>query len=364
MKIYILHYYSYIMLSELQLLKLKILVSGIKITPKAKEKLSQKGKFPLSLFQSPTTSGITIVLQSSIYVNAQFCGKYINSEIDLDYLNEKFFIVMGEKRYEVDVLPLPDYINKTDSSNNLIIDMVTTYADRVRVAPIKGCSFNCNYCDLQLQPYKKYTLKNLLEALDISFQDQNLSPCHLLISGGTPRVEDRDYIDNIYEKITNFMRLKNIPVDIMLTPRPENNFLEKLKSYGVYGLSINLELFNEEYAKKYNPQKALISKKGYLDFIRKAVALFGKGRVRSLLIVGLESSKDTLKGVEEIAKLGCDVVLSPFVPSQKASLFNHPKPTVDELIFIYSKAKEIVDKYGVVLGPRCPACQHNTLSFP
>lgn len=85
------------MLNKLQLLKIKIMCRGIKITDKAKKSLTQNGKVPLSLFEYPTTSGISLVLSGNIYVNAQFSGKFINSTILLDY-KDNYFLKYGNER--------------------------------------------------------------------------------------------------------------------------------------------------------------------------------------------------------------------------------------------------------------------------
>ena len=31
---------------------------------------------------------------------------------------------------------------------------------------------------------------------------------------------------------------------------------------------------------------------------------------------------------------------------------------------VYMRALDVVERHGVKLGPRCIACQHNTLTFP
>ncbi len=66
--------------------------------------------------------------------------------------------------------------------------------------------------------------------------------------------------------------------------------------------------------------KAKASRELYLDFIAGASEEFGLGKVRSLMLVGLEPVEDTLRGVEELAKRGCDPILSPFRPRPDYSI--------------------------------------------
>jgi hypothetical protein len=88
------------------------------------------------------------------------------------------------------------------------------------------------------------------------------------------------------------------------------------------------------------------------------------GRVRSLLLVGLEPLEETLEAVGELFRRGCDPVLSPFRPDPHTPLQDAPPPTLDFLEEAYDRAIEIVDLHGGALGSQCIPCMHNTLTFP
>jgi radical SAM superfamily enzyme YgiQ (UPF0313 family) len=352
------------MLNRTQKLKIKIISKGVKISDSAKDQLTESGNVPLSLFEYPTTAGISLVLPGDIYVNAHFSGKFGNSKLTLDYSTGKYTVRDGENTYTVNVIPLPSYFDKKNKNGLYYKEVIMSHADRMRINPIIGCSFRCKYCDMHRLEYKKFPLERILEAIDVALEDKNIMPKHLLISGGSPIADDREYLDKIYRETTIYLKKKDIPVDIMLAPRKEKGFLEELKNYGVNALAINLEIYNEEIAKEINPQKAAISRDFYFDFIKRAVEIFGRGKVRSLLIVGLEPIKETLRGVEALAKIGCDPVLSPFIPGERTQLSDFLPPTIEDLENVYSASKVIADKYGVKIGPRCIPCQHNTLAFP
>jgi biotin synthase-related radical SAM superfamily protein len=353
------------MLNKIQKLKIQIMSDGIVIDQGAREALAKKDKSPTDSFENhSTTSGIVLILPGDIYVNARFSEKKNNSEIKLNFVDGQYVLIDGSVNYPINIVPLPIYVNEKDLAGNSYKEFVVTIADRIRISPIVGCSFGCKYCDINRLRYKKIPVEELLAGIDIALRDTNTQPKHLLISGGTPRVEDRAYLDDVYEKVTNYCQQKNLPVDVMLSPRDERDYLERLKSWGVDTLSINIEIFNEKIAREINPQKAAITKEFYLKFISQAVKIFGKGKVRSLLIIGLEPLEDTLKGVEALAKIGCDVALSPFIPFEKTDLAHLNAPTPEDLKKVYLKSLIIVNKYDVKIGPRCIPCQHNTLAFP
>jgi biotin synthase-related radical SAM superfamily protein len=351
------------MLNKMEILKIKIMCSGIKISKRAEKKLTNNGLIPLSLFEYPTTAGISLVLPGEIYVNSQFSGKFKKSEILLDYEND-FFLIYKNEEIKISVIPLPAFYNKKNEKGLNYSNIIMSHTDRMRISPINGCNFSCKYCDYNQIKYKKHSFKDIKEAIDVALKDKNIKPRHLLISGGTPKPEDKEYLLDIYKETSKYLTKKGIPVDVMCAPIFDLKVLKQIKKMGINGLSINIEIYNRSLAKKLNPEKYNLTLKYYIEFIKEAVKIFGKGKIRSILIVGLDSIDDTLKGVEKIASIGSDVVLSPFVPSPKTELFNLKPPSEKQLIEVYEKSLEIVKKYGTEIGPRCLPCQHNTLAFP
>ena len=109
------------------------------------------------------------------------------------------------------------------------------------------------------------------------------------------------------------------------------NFLHYLHdACGVKTISVNLELYNETYRRRFIPEKAAIGLDHYLFFIRKAVELFGSNTIRSSLIAGLEPMEDTLQGVQALAGCGCLPTLSVFIPAPAltARPFPHPARSI------------------------------------
>ena len=150
----------------------------------------------------------------------------------------------------------------------------------------------------------------------------------------------------------------------MMWPRPDD-IIDRLADWGVHGYALNLEVYDEEIARRLIPQKMRYGRELFAKGIERALQRTGgKGRVRSLILVGLEPIEKTLEGVEFLARLGCDPSLSPFRPGRGTPLKDVRPPSPDFLERVYLESLEIVERYGVKLGPRCIPCQHNTLTFP
>jgi hypothetical protein len=134
-------------------------------------------------------------------------------------------------------------------------------------------------------------------------------------------------------------------------------------------LSVNLEINDLDIARRITPNKARqLGRQLYLDYIARAVDVFGLGQVQSLLIVGdsAEPLSSTLVGVRELVDRGCVPVLSPFRPDPNTPMAALPPPTIDEMRRAYDQALNICASSGTGLlpGPRCVPCHHNTIAFP
>ena len=89
----------------------------------------------------------------------------------------------------------------------------------------------------------------------------------------------------------------------------------------------------------------------------------GTGCVRSLLIYGFDTDKDFLLGIEELCKLGVEPIISIFRPLENTGLVTQNPPATLDIFYLYQKCQRIVQKYSMILGPDCPQCQNNTLSY-
>jgi len=346
------------MLNELELLKIDLMANGMRVSERAKQSLTNGGQIPLSLFEYATTSGIPLKFQNSdIYVNSPFAEDFCHSaNWQLDSKDGEFFVVRNDKEQRVEPIPLPQYFDTPWSQ------FAMTHTDRVRISPIAGCSFACQFCDLsKTHAYQKKKVGDLIESVKVALNDSILPARHILISGGNPKPEDERYMDEIYERITKAF---DVPVDIMMVPRRDIGYVDRLYSWGVNELSINLELFNPQIADEMIVGKNRIGREGHFRFLERAVGVYGKNKVRSILLAGLEPLEDTLRGVEALAERGVSPVLSPFRPSPKTPLANLSPPTAQQLAEVYERSREITKRHGVKLGPSCIPCQHNTLTFP
>ncbi len=356
------------MLTPVQRLKLDLLANGISITASAREELSGgNGTRPLTLADYASTSGITLELDEDIWVNAPFRDFSPNFVDDpphrLEFQCDEFVVRSGDLKVKTKPIPVPAYALQCDPSGVAYPSYGTTHTDRVRISPIEGCVAGCRFCDLPVKhTYQTKPIRGLVETVDLALKDPVLRAKHVLISGGTPRPEDFTYLNNVYRTVVS--RFREVAVDIMMLPLPGLLDLQSLFDLGVNALAINLELFDDEAARSLMPLKGSLPRRYWFDFLERAADVFGPGRVRSLLMVGLEPLEQTLQGVRALAQRGCEPVLSPFRPDPATDLGGKLPPSADFLAEAYERSVEVAARYGAKLGPRCIPCQHNTLTFP
>lgn len=340
-------------------LKANLFEQEIKISDGAKKILDAESDIWL-MDDYITCSGVTL----------QFDDQYATVGVDN---NSKYELVAIDGRLaitddtndliEVSVITPPDYMR-----DEMIIDgekitvYVNTYTDRVRLQLMSGCANKCKFCNATEFKYKLNSIEGLEEALKVALSQSEVR--HILLSSGSVNTEDLEKITEMYSYFGK--KYSYLDLDLMMTPRgftsytdssQYKDYLTYLKGIGISGLSINMELNSVEYLNKFCPEKALIGQENYLNFIELAVKIFGKDKVRSLLIVGLEPLEETLKGVEKLAKIGCNPVLSPLFPYGEAN----NEPNAELFITAKKQSQEICEKYDIEMGPLCKPCSHNVL---
>ena len=294
-------------------LKIRLMLQGAEFTSDARRRMCRSKFGQITFYDYATTGGIVIEIDGQVYANVPV--RFQHSDFRIDFGQDEFLLFFNEERLPVQVriIPAPKYaldaVRLEDGTP--VREIVMTHADRVRISPVHGCSFHCNYCTCNSSAYRELTREQLDAAFRIALNDPYNTPRHVLISGGTPKETEDSYtwLNDVYHYFPN--AYPKLDFEVMLSPRTFMPGQEISSGYdiflrflhddcGVKTMSVNLELYNEILRKKYIPEKYSIGMDHYELFIKNAVAVFGEGNIRSSLIVGLESSEDTIQGVKAL----------------------------------------------------------------
>lgn len=347
----------------LESLKIAALAKGVRAAPDALEFLG--GEHALTVHEYATTGGIPLRV-GGLEINAPF-DDWFCADAEIDLVLDRGTLVLefqGERLQVENIAPLPGYLGRVGSSGIRISDLAFSHLDRVRLSPIAGCAYDCAFCDMPGR-VRLHTVDQLLEAAEVAIADEALPARHLLISGGSPGPRDEDAFAGVLVELTERLSTM-LPVDIMMAAGPKSvDLVERLVAAGAAGFSLNIELESEHAGQLHIRGKQRRSRPHYDDTVAAAVERLGRtGRVRSLILPGLEPVSDTLRGVEHIASLGADPVLSPFRPAPGTRLHRQTPTVAADLRVVLDESRSIVAQHGVALGPRCLPCQHNTMTFP
>lgn len=357
------NWYKKILSHDLLALKISLLNQGIFISKSALNFIKNYGGIKNSVFDS-----IDLVLENGIIINCPYKINYADfSPFSLECFEDKlelyyFYKCLGYVSLEANN---PDKERKTHKNNVPYRRLSYLGGDRLRIHHTDICVFKrgqhcCQFCNLPVNGFN-YSLEDIEEVIDFYLTKGGFR--HILIGGGSePILHETDTV----LKLAHYIHVKNnCPIYLMCLPIQNSSELVDLYHAGITEIGFNIEIWDDKIAKKLMPGKGNISRKIYMDSLKKAKKIWIKPySVRSLLIVGLEPAENTEEAVRSLCKEGVMPILSIFRPLPNSQMSEFLPPTNEFLYSLYQKLDIICKDYEQYLGPDCIACQNNTLSLP
>lgn len=369
-------------LTPAQELKFHLLAGGASVTPDAAARLDEivdGGAWSPADYAS--TKGLILRLEDDVWVNMpveRYNPTVASGSLIIFDVDENGFLVTGRGlSSRAEFWRPPAYLGATASNGRPIKNFVVGHGDRVRLSPTIGCAMTCDFCNIPFDDIYAglKPVDVMVEALRTAFDDPIQPARHILISGGTPGPPHVAGLRDVYERVITAFPERL--VDIMMVPVSGLFDLPHLDALGLNQISVNLEIFDEGVAAKVMRHKHRQGRQYYLDFLEDAARVLGPGRVRSMLMVGLEPMESTLAGVRALLERGCVPVLSPFTPDPVTPMVKQPfellsdsgimsdrPPTAEYSLEVFLRASELAAHFGLTLGPDCIPCMHNTMTLP
>jgi len=221
-------------------------------------------------------------------------------------------------------------------------------------------NISCKFCALPKHG-DPFRLQDIFEVINMYLQLPSFD--HFLI-GGASNTYKKGW-DTIYKIAEYISSHSDKGIYLMTVPPADVGILKDLKAVGITEVAFNIEIFDRRIAKAIMPGKGAIPIQAYFTALEKAVELWGrKGAVRSMVVVGLEPLSSLLTGIESLARMGVQPILSPFGPRPETELGQYIPYDTKTLIWIFKKAVDICRPYGLLPGPNNLNGQNNTLSLP
>lgn len=345
-------------LNDMLAFKIMLFNHGVRLTKKALAFAESNGGLNYIEF------GAVDMMVNNLHINAPYKTKNSSiSPFEVDLKDNMFILNYFGKFVATVKLRSHNEIGEKSISNDFICDDITYLGnDRLRIYHRHSCYFknnniSCKFCDID-EDNRLLHYKDIVSAVDKYWDNGQIN--HYLIGGGS-EAPNGDFSNII--KISNYIRSKtNKPIALMSLPPYNLDVLDELKNAGINEVVFNLEIYDRVLAQKYMPGKGAIPLDVYINAFKKAVLLWGNnGSVRTMFVVGLESSKSLLNGIEAVCKLGVSPTLSLFKPIPKTEMENYLPPSNKDIYLICKEAMKICKSYGVQFGPHCKYCEDNVL---
>ncbi|MDR1540489.1 MAG: nitrogen fixation protein NifB [Clostridiales bacterium] len=266
----------------------------------------------------------------SQYSITKECGKY--------YLNNKqgrlFEVFFGRK---------PAYYNKKASDGTPMSTVAQAAGStHVSIAYSNECALNekgldclfCNinatkrsYADLEGIAWK--TPRQIAETIKAAYDEGYFS---FTITGGfIPERREVDFYIDVAEAVRDITGLEDFGGSACIGAPLDLTVIDKYKEAGYRSIATNMEIWDEHIFKTIVPGKDQIcgGRENWLRTLRREIEVFGRGRVRSTFVTGIEPKARTLEGFEYLTDLGVVAVPSYWCPNPGSALEGHRQPTVE-----------------------------------
>ena len=154
-----------------------------------------------------------------------------------------------------------------------------------------------------------------------------------------------------------------LPVEIQFEPLRDQSLYARLRDMGVTDVGIHVESFDPAVRRRMTPGKAEVDLETYFEAFAAAVAVFGRNKVSTYVILGLgEDSQATLDGCRRAAALGVYPVVVPLRPLLDSCLAEAKPVDPDYLGGMYRAVGRMLTDQGLSAERssagcvRCRAC--------
>jgi len=216
--------------------------------------------------------------------------------------------------------------------------------DQAFITVTGSCIFRCRYCSVPRISGKRKSIEEIMEMVEsVRSRIHAIS----ITSGVLGSIEEEEaYVLEVIRHLSFF----DLPIGVSIYPLEKTP--DRLKALGVTEVKFNIEAATPELFTEMCPG---------LDYERiwttldRSVALFGKNRVFSNVIVGLGESDEELETcIRKLAAHGVIPVLRPLNPV--AELVGMPRPSAERLKKIFSLHKRALADAGLDTSAALTMC--------
>ena len=348
-------------------LKAEISQEGVTVDPRILQKLDlggQRQEQIQCLFNYNRESDASLALPPYLILPNGLISLFLydrKAPNRLDTDGKDFFLV----RQNGDAVPVkfgerPKYYDKKTTDGTPMGTVAVYNTDGVVfVAYSNECSLqttskDCLFCNInatkatfgEAQGVKWKYPKQIGETVAAAYQEGNR---HVTISGGfVPERREVDYYLDVAESIKEHTGLADFNGTACIGAPKDLTVIEKYKEAGFRTLAINIEVWDPNFFRAYCPGKEQEcgGRDHWIKALEYGVEVFGRGRVRSNMVGGLESKQTTLEGIDYLTSKGILAISPAWNPNPGSALEGHRTPVPEWHIDVAQKTYAYYKKQG------------------
>lgn len=362
-------------------LKAMILSRGIEFSEKAMQiAIQQRAKRQNLVYNMPLNATNIrpqeLIIRNlndgySVVVSCVASNPYSNP-VYLDVDNEDKLVAFIDneklKNIQIDYVKEPEYYSMKLTNGEWIKKYVSACGlDELNIIPWKGCAISkcCKFCGInnfikkeeltahQISKNKNVWdivreeyLKNIEEAVTIALKSECYKEhAHIILIAGNLDNDNLDLETEIFVDIVKKIRPLTAEVSkegivVVITPPQNKKMILQLKKAGVEKVVFNIEAITKKGFKKYCPGKDDLGYEFFVDRLKYAVEIFGRGNVWTNLVFGLENKEATLNECVNFIKEGI-VVSANVLHLDKGNSLDCNVPDIKSVIDFFYRLEKL-----------------------
>lgn len=295
--------------------------------------------------------------------------------LDVDEAGYLIALAEGKKinNIEIHFVEEPEYYSMNLTNGESVKKYVSTCGlDELNIIPWKGCAISrgCRFCGInnfvnsdELSAYRisrdnnewnhvcEEYLDNLEEAILIAKKSECYKEhAHVILIAGNLDNNNLDFESEVFSRIARKVSplvrdISNEGVVVVITPPNNMKYIDELKKAGVEKVVFNLEAITEYGFEKYCPGKTDLGYQYFMDRLKYAIEVFGKGNVWSNLVFGLENVEETLEKCAELSGEGV-VISANVLHLDKGNSLDCDVPSTKDVIDFFYRLEILYNQEG------------------
>ncbi|MDR1488030.1 MAG: nitrogen fixation protein NifB [Deltaproteobacteria bacterium] len=267
----------------------------------------------------------------------------------------------GKALFEITFEPKPAWYNK-DTSDGKKMCRVMQYVGRSKLTvsysnecALQDKGLDCLFCNINAT---KKTFGEL-QGLDMKNPIQ-IAQCvkaafdegfrRFFVTGGfIPERREVEYYVDVAEAVRDITGKEVFEGQAVIGAPLDLEVIDKYKAVGFDAIATNMEIWDTNIFKTICPGKEQIcgGRDNWVRALEREVEVFGRGRVRSTFVAGIEPKQSLLEGLEYLISRGVVAQPSQWNPNPGSALEGHRAPKAEWFLDLTLKTYALYRKYGI-----------------